>query len=398
METDRKILHIDLDAFFCAVEELRDPKLKGKPFAVGGSPDQRGVVASCSYAARKFGIHSAMPMTQAVKLCPDLLIVRGHYQDYGKTSQQVMDLLKGITPLVEQISIDEAFLDISELSKLSETIAQEIQSRINKELGLPCSIGIASNKLVAKTATDYGKLHSGKSNKAPNAIKIVVPGKEEEFLAPLPVNALWGVGPKTTEKLIDMNINTIGDLTKIPDDKLIRLFGKWGYALALRSRGIDDRPISVKHTAKSVSHETTFAKDINEKDVLLRTIKKLSENVSRRLVKKHQQAITIKIKLRWGNFTTITRQMTVNQPTNNSDTIFKSAEELFLKAWKSKQPVRLVGVGVSGLTPEQLNLWEHQKNFSQIKTLKQLNTTIKDLREKFGDRALLWGNDLNKTN
>lgn len=398
METYRRILHIDLDAFFCAVEELHDPKLKGKPFAVGGNPDQRGVVASCSYAARRFGIHSAMPMAQAVKLCPDLLIVRGHYRDYSKTSQKVMDLLKEITPLVEQISIDEAFLDISELFESSETIAQAIQSQINEELGLPCSIGIASNKLVAKTATDYGKIHYGKSNSAPNAIMIVPSGQEEQFLAPLPVNALWGVGPKTAEKLIDMNINTIGDLTKIADDELIKHYGKWGYALAMRARGIDDRPISIKHAAKSVSHETTFAKDINDKDALLKTIKQLSENVSRRLVKNHQQATTIKIKLRWANFTTITRQLTVNRPTNNSNTIYKSAEELFLRAWKPRQPVRLVGVGVSGLTPEQLDLWDHQKKVAQNKTRKELNTTIKDLREKFGDRALLWGNDLNETN
>ena len=250
---DRRILHIDLDAFYCAVEEKRDPTLKGKPFAVGGRPDQRGVVASCSYPARKYGVRSAMPMAQAVKIYPDLLIVRGHYRDYSQASRQVMDYLKEITEQVEQISIDEAFLDITKLSPSSEEVAHRMQNYIHSEFSLPCSIGIASNKLVAKIATDYGKVSSGDSDSPPNAIQIVPSGKEEEFLNPLPVNALWGVGPKTAAKLIEMNINTIGDLSQIPENEMIKHFGKWGYALSQRSRGIDDRLISLQHKAKSIS-------------------------------------------------------------------------------------------------------------------------------------------------
>lgn len=391
MAAVRRILHIDLDAFFCAVEEIRDPQLKGKPFAVGGSPDQRGVVASCSYPARKFGVRSAMPMAQAVKICPGLLIIRGHYHDYSQASHQVMEYLKEITDQVEQISIDEAFLEITKLAPSSDEIALRIQTYVNSEFGLPCSIGIASNKLVAKTATDYGKVASGYSDTPPNAIHIVPCGKEEEFLAPLPVDALWGIGPKTAAKLKDMNINTIGDLSQIPEIEMVKVFGKWGYALSQRSRGIDDRPLTLKHKAKSISQERTFAQDISIEDDLLETIKRLSKHVSESLIKKHLQATTIRIKLRWSDFTTITRQLTLGQPTNEEQIIYTAAVKLFQKAWKSGEPVRLIGVGVSGLAPEQLNLWDHQIKSAKIDTEKRLSTVIKDLRRKFGDDVLRWG-------
>jgi DNA polymerase-4 len=393
MAMDRRILHIDLDAFYCAVEEQRDPTLKGKPFAVGGRPDQRGVVASCSYPARKYGVRSAMPMAQAVKICPDLLIVRGHYRDYSQASREVMDYLKEITEQVEQISIDEAFLEITNLSQSSEDIARNIQSYINTEFSLPCSIGIASNKLVAKIATDFGKVSSGYSDSSPNAIHIVPNGKEKQFLAPLPVDALWGVGPKTAAKLIEMNIKTIGDLSQIPENEMIKHFGKWGYALSQRSRGIDDRPISLQHKAKSISQETTFAQDVSIEESLLETIERLSNHISQRLIKKHIQATTIRIKLRWSDFTTITRQLTINQPTNNKQVIYKAAVNLFQKAWKKGEAIRLIGVGVSGLAPEQLNLWDHQTKRAEIETEKRLNTAIYDLREKFGNNVLQWGDD-----
>ena len=394
MSLQRRILHIDLDAFYCAVEEQRDPALKGKPFAVGGQPDQRGVVASCSYAARKYGVRSAMPMAQAVKTCPGLMIVRGHYRDYSQASRKVMGHLRELTEQVEQISIDEAFLDITELIDESQIVATRLQSHILSEFNLPCSIGIASNKLVAKMATDFGKVSSGYTDSPPNAIQIVPPGKEKEFLAPLPVDALWGVGPKTAERLIEMNINTIGDLCLVSEDVMIKRFGKWGYAISQRARGIDDRPISIQHTAKSVSQETTFAKDVVDEETLLKTIQRLSNHVSRRLAKKHRQATTVKIKLRWSDFTTITRQVTLSQPTNKEDVIYIAAENLFQNSWKSGKPVRLIGVGTSGLAPEQLNLWDHQTTTADIDTEKRLTSVIDDLREKFGDRILRWGEDL----
>jgi DNA polymerase-4 len=396
MVTERRILHIDLDAFYCAVEEIRDPNLKGKPFAVGGRPDQRGVVASCSYPARKFGVRSAMPMAQAIKICPDLLIVRGHYRDYGQISRQVMDYLKEITGQVEQISIDEAFLDITNLAPSSEEMALRIQNYINSEIGLPCSIGIASNKLVAKTATDYGKVSKGYSDIPPNAIHIVPNGNEEEFLAPLPVEALWGVGPKTSAKLKDMDINKVGDLSQLSEIEMVKLFGKWGYALSQRSRGIDDRPLSLKHKAKSISQERTFAQDISVEETLLETIERLSNHVSERLINKHLQATTIRIKLRWSDFTTITRQLTLVQPTNEKMKIKSAAVKLFQQAWKKGEPVRLIGVGVSGLAPEQLNLWDHQIKTEQSETERRLSTVIDELREKFGDDALQWGEEFDE--
>lgn len=245
----RKILHLDLDAFFCAVEELYNPSLAGKPFAVGGSPDARGVVASCSYAARKFGVHSAMPMSQAVSVCPQLIIVKSHHRQYSKISEQVMKQIHALTPLVEQISIDEFFFDVSDLPEPGELIAKNLQSSIRRLYGLPSSIGVATNKLVAKIANDFGKA-SYTGDYPPNAITVVPMGHEFEFLAPLPVNALWGVGAKTAEKLIKLGINTIGDLANIPDIELTELFGKHGSKFAVRAKGIDNRPISTNHEIK----------------------------------------------------------------------------------------------------------------------------------------------------
>jgi DNA polymerase-4 len=282
--TYRKIIHIDLDAFYCAVEELSDPTLRNKPFLVGGRPDQRGVVSSCSYAARKFGIRSAMPTARAVQLCPDLIIIRGNHRSYSQYSQQVMTLLHSFTTQVEQISIDEAFLDVSEIPDPSENIARMIQEKINSELKLPCSLGVSTNKLVAKIATDVGKA-ANQSIGFPNAIQIVPPGKEAEFLAPLPVEMLWGVGPKTAIQLAELNIFLIGDITSFPETYLLEKFGKFGRALYYRSHGIDNREIITSHIAKSISCETTFSQDISNENTLLSQLKNLSKRVSKRLQK-----------------------------------------------------------------------------------------------------------------
>jgi DNA polymerase-4 len=397
MVENRRILHIDLDAFYCAVEELRDPNLKGKAFAVGGQPDQRGVVASCSYAARKFGIHSAMPMAQAVKICPQLIIVRGNFRDYGEASRDVMDYLRTLTDQIEQISIDEAFLDITTLPGSSKEIAIKIQEFINSEFNLPCSIGVAANKLVAKTATDYGKVEQGFSDSPPNAVYIVPSEQEAAFLAPLPVDALWGVGPKTAEKLNEMGIYKIGDLTQAEEGQLVKRFGKWGYSLIKRARGIDDRPIMLKHKAKSVSQETTFAEDVKEEDRLIETINKLAEQISKRLIRKHTQGTTIRIKLRRADFSTITRQLTLLQPTNSGEIISGNAVALFKKEWKTGEPIRLIGVGVSSLAPEQLSLWDLANQENPDETDEQLDLVIRELRKKFGDKILKWGEDLSKS-
>lgn len=236
----RKILHLDLDAFFCAVEEQRDPTLVGKAFAVGGRPDQRGVVASCSYPARQFRVHSALPMSQAVNRCPNLIIIPANHRSYSDMSRKVMANLRELTPLVEQISIDEAFLDVSEIGLPSKQIAHQLQATIRQELGLPCSLGGASNKLVAKIANNVGKA-AGKLRtqgaSPPNAINIVPDGAEAEFLALLPCDELWGVGPKTAKRLRDDGIHTIGDIAQQPEAVLARRFGKMGTAMSRHARG-----------------------------------------------------------------------------------------------------------------------------------------------------------------
>lgn len=365
----RKIIHLDLDAFFCAVEEQRDPSLSGRAFAVGGRPEQRGVVASCSYAARRHGIHSAMPMTRALKLCPNLIIVSGRHSIYSQVSRQVMERLWALTEQVEQVSIDEAFLDVTDLPDPGEEIARQLQTKIWDELGLPCSLGVATNKLVAKIANDAGKAGANKSG-PPNAITVVPPGKEGEFLAPLPVRALWGVGPKTEARLAEMGIQNIGDLAAWPEEELARLFGKNGRDLARRANGQDDSPIVTTHTAKSVSQETTFARDIRDTQALRKTLLELSEGVARQLQEAGMCCQTIKIKLRWSDFTTITRQVTLEIQTDKPADIYETALVLFEKAWLPKRPVRLLGVGASGLSDNteskrgyrQLQLWEQDPN------------------------------------
>lgn len=314
-ENARKILHVDLDAFFCAVEEKLDSSLIGKAFATGGSADGRGVVSSCSYAARLFGIHSAMPMKQALRKHPQLLVVKGHYKDYSTQSKEVMKIIHDLTPLVEQISIDEAFLDVSDLPAEPKRIASDLQMAIYSKLNLPCSIGAATNKLVAKIATNIGKsIHRGST--PPMAITIIEPGKEQEFLAQLSVIEMWGIGPKTAEELNKMGIRTIGDIVKFPEAAFVKKFGNYAYDLIQRAKGIDDHPVSENEGIKSVSNETTFFHDVNDKDQLLLVLKQLSEKVAMRLRRKRISGKTVKIKIRWPNFETITRQLTLPQPTN----------------------------------------------------------------------------------
>ena len=386
----RKILHIDLDAFFCSVEENNNPSLRGKPFAVGGRPDQRGVVASCSYAARMFGIHSAMPMARALKLCPDLIIVSGRHGDYGKISKQVMEYLGNLTPLIEQVSIDEAFLDLSDLPENGEILAKTIQKYISDHFHLPCSIGVATNKLVAKIATDFGKA-SNRSIHSPQAIKVVYPGKEADFLAPLPTKALWGIGPKTAARLDELGIHNIGDITHMPKQGLIKHLGKFGEDLEKRALGIDESPIYTSHEIKSVSNETTFAHDVSDIQILYETLHSLSESVGRRLRKKNLKGNTIKLKLRWQDFTTLTRQETLLVPTNDDLEIYASVKNLFNKTWKKGRPVRLLGVGVTQFSKpvKQLSLWD-SPNTKDVNLL----TAVDVLRDRFGKNTIMRGSDL----
>jgi DNA polymerase IV len=380
----RTILHLDLDAFFCAVEELRDPSLHGKPFAVGGKPDQRGVVASCSYAARQFGVHSAMPMAKALKLCPELLIISHHFGNYGEMSDKVMERLNNLSPLVEQISIDEAFVDISDIRDPAEATARKIQTQVRTELGLPCSVGVASNKLVAKIATEVGK-HSARGSGPPNAVTVVPAGKEAEFLAPLPVGMLWGVGPKTASSLSDLGIKTIGDLAAWDERDLIMRFGENGREMARHARGISDSAVVTERETKSISQETTFARDVRDDKVLESTLKELSAQVGRRLRRSDLTGKTVKLKIRWPDFTTLTRQTTLSTPTDQDDEITSTAITLMKNVRASGKPVRLIGVGVSGLTAEarQLELWgmesEKRRKFQGV---------IDELQDKYGEKTV----------
>lgn len=383
----RQIIHLDLDAFFCAVEEQLDPSLRGKPFAVGGRPETRGVVASCSYAARKYGLRSAMPMAQALKLCPDLIIISHHHRAYSEKSRQVMAILHDITPLVEQISIDEAFLDVSDLPEPAADIARRLQARIRDELGLPSSLGVATNKLVAKIATNVGKA-AAPEGVTPNAIRVVPPGAEAAFLAPLPIRMLWGVGPKTAARLIELGIHTIGDIARAPTELFEREFGKHGRDLAQRARGIDNSPVTTAHEAKSISREITFAHDVGDVHILYRTLRSLSESVGQRLRRAALAGTTIKLKLRWADFTTLTRQETLAQPTDQDSEIYATALRLLKANWQRDQFVRLIGVGVSGLRPplRQLGLWERdwEKEHRLLETLDRL-------RGRFGEHAVQRG-------
>jgi DNA polymerase-4 len=391
---DRTIIHLDLDAFFCAVEEHKHAELKGLPFAVGGLPEHRGVVASCSYAARKFGVRSAMPMSRAVQLCPELKIVSRSMGDYSTVSHQVMAILHDLTPLVEQLSIDEAFLDVTGLPGGGETIARNLQARIRAKLDLPCSLGVASNKLVAKIANNIGK-SSFTGDGPPNAINIIPPGQETAFLAPLPIEELWGVGPKTAERLHKMNVYTIGDLTRWSQRDLMQRFGKLGYDLARRALGQDDRPIEVERETKSISAETTFVQDETDAAELKHTLRQLVEQVGRQVRKSELVGKTVSIKLRWSDFTTMTRQTTLPVPIDRDDEIYSAAEKLLLANWSQRRPVRLIGVGLSGFEterqPKQLGLWDTPPSKSEEA---QLQHTLDKLRERFGDESIKRGSDL----
>jgi len=387
----RTILHLDLDAFFCAVEEQLDPTLRGKAFAVGGRPESRGVVASCSYPARKFGVHSAMPMARAVKVCPDLIVVSPSFGEYRRVSREVMHRLENRTPMIEQISIDEAFLDVTGIAGTPLDIARELQATMNEELKLPCSFGVATNKLVAKIANNIGKA-SARGAGSPNAIQVVPPGEEAAFLAPLPMSELWGVGPKTAERLLQLNIRTIGDLARWPERELGRILGKHGLDLAKHARGIDDRPVETEHETKSISKEVTFTRDVTDATELVRTLGSLADGVGWRLRREHLSGKTVTIKLRWSDFTTLTRQITMPQPIDQDAEINAAAQELLRLHWPRGRAVRLIGVGVSGLETvgRQLELWQTPTSDQDRK----LQATLDDLRERFGEDVIKRGRDV----
>ncbi len=384
----RKIIHFDLDAFFCAVEELENPALRGQPFAVGGRPEERGVVASCSYAARALGVRSAMPMGRALRLCPKLIILPGRHSRYREKSREVMAILHEFSPLVEQLSIDEAFLDVSDRPEKAGLLARHIQQRVLAEAHLPCSLGVATNKLVAKIATDVGKA-ARRTTTYPNAIQIVPPGHEADFLAPLPAEMLWGVGPKTAARLAELGIHTIGELARWPAADLARHFGQNGAELAERARGLDGRPLETSRATKSISQEITFSRDVSDRRALLDELRRQSERVARQLKAENLEAVTIKLKLRWPDFTTLTRQTTLASPTAEAAKILATAQKLLEQNWQAGKAVRLLGVGISGFQPptRQLSLWDAPDQ----KKAAALQDAVRHLRTRFGESVIAKG-------
>jgi DNA polymerase IV len=383
----RKIIHLDLDAFFCAVEQLRKPELQGRPFAVGGRPEERGVVSSCSYAARVFGVRSAMPMKRALQLCPDMIILPADHHEYRKFSRFVMEHLNQLSPVVEQISIDEAFIEISDMPDHPEQFAYRLQHDIRQKFQLPSSLGAATNKLVAKIANDFGKSRK-RSSEPPNAVTFVPAGDEAAFLAPLPVIALWGVGPKTSLKLAELGIKTIGDLAKWPESELIAIFGKNGREISRHSKGLDESPVLTSHETKSISQETTFAEDTANLKFLLETLRVQSDEVGRRLRAGKLSGKTVKLKIRRFDFHTFTRQVTLTESTDQNDVIYATVEKLFIDCWKQNMPVRLVGVGVSGLSAytRQLTLWD-----TATERRHKLQEAIDRLQSRYGKQSIQRG-------
>ncbi len=392
MAKTRKILHLDLDAFFCAVEEQLNPELRGKAIAVGGRPDQRGVVSSASYPARRYGVRSAMPMSQALRLCPHLIVVGQTRGVYSERSRAVMAILRDTAPDVEPLSIDEAFLDVTILPDAILDIARRLQKRINEELELPCSLGGATNKLVAKTANTVGKARQA-MDKPPNAITIVPAGEEADFLAPLPIRRLWGVGPKNAETLQSLGLTTVGDVASWSEEALVARLGKLGGDIWRRARGIDFRPVHAEPGAKSISKEVTFPKDVADEAELKLTLRRLADGVGRQTRKAGLAGATVKIKLRWTDFTTLSRQVTLDQPTDLDGEIYQSAKALFEQVWLPGRAVRLIGVGIGGFgeSSRQLGLWEAELG---EKNEDDLVEALDRLRDKYGETMIRRASDL----
>ena len=383
---ERTYFHVDMDAFFVSVEELYDPSLKGKPVVVGGKANERGVVAAASYAARKFGVHSAMPLRTAVKLCPQAVFVEGHPERYREYSGRVHTVLEKFSPLVEMASIDEAYLDMTGTERLHGPALQAahlLHETMKRETKLNCSIGIAGARVVAKICSDQAK---------PNGVLWIVPGAEAAFLAPLEIRRMPGVGKVTEQKLQEMGIQLVGDLAKWDVEKVREELGEWAATLAEKARGTDaggwyDTAIGENSDTKSISHEHTFSRDEGDAQALESMLARLSEMVCRRLREQKLHARKIELKLRFADFTTITRGRTVEHPTQLDTEVFGIVRELFRANRKAGSMIRLLGVKVASFEDapaEQLALLDAGRDDRMRTAL----TTMDKLRDKFGENAV----------
>jgi len=379
----RQILHVDMDAFFVSVEEVLDPSLKGKPVIVGGDPDGRGVVAAASYAARKYGIHSAMPIAKAKRLCPHAIFLRSSHRCYREYSAKVFEILRGYSPLVEPMSLDEAFVDLTGCEKLHGPVlkaAEKIRNEIHEVLGLNASIGIASNKLLAKIASAYCK---------PNGMLWITSGMGQQFLAPLPIRRIPGVGPKGEAKLQSMGVKSVGDLAHLSLEHLEKTFGKWGVSLYLKSRGISDSPVTNEtDDPHSISRETTFNVDLTDPLFLESRLSYLTEKVAGHLRENKLFSGAVALKLRYSDFQTVTRSKTLDIPTAEDHMLFKTGVGLFRKLFTHGEKVRLLGVTCTSLTAhphQQGELFDCKGG----KNWDGLYQGIDHIRNKYGFKSLL---------
>jgi DNA polymerase-4 len=393
-EYQRTVFHVDMDAFFVSVEELYDSSLKGKAVVVGGKATERGVVAAASYEARKFGVHSAMPLRTAYKLCPHAIFIYGHPDRYRDLSHKVHSVLEHFSPQVEKASIDEAYIEMTGTERLhgpALAAAHALHNQVKKETELNCSVGIGTSRLIAKVASDQAK---------PNGVLWIPAGEETSFLAPLEVRKIPGVGKVMEKNLHEIGIRKVGDLAKLDEDFLEERFGKWGLALAGKSHGTDaggwfDGEIGEEGDPKSISHEHTFNEDTADQQVLESTLARLSEMVGRRLREHQLHAHTIQLKLRTSDFTTITRAQSLSTDTQIDTEILNTVRDLFRKNWKRGTTIRLLGVHAGSLTRQegQLSLIDDGKN----QRWKSALTAADKLRDKFGESAVSLGTGL-KTN
>ena len=376
------ILHVDMDAFYASVEELDAPGLAGQPVVVGGTPDGRGVVAAANYTARQYGVHSAMPAAQAKRLCPHAVFIKSRMDRYTEISRALREIFARYTPLVEPLSLDEAFLDVTSSLRLfgdGDAIARRIKGEIRDELGLVASVGVAPNKFLAKLASDLEK---------PDGLVVVPADAIEEFLAPLPVSRLWGVGKVSNRGLAEMGVHTIGDLRALPEELLSSRFGRSAAHLARLARGIDDRRVVPDRDAKSISHETTFAKDIGDAELLRSWLVELGEQVATRLRRHRLRAKTVFIKVRYADFRTVTRSESLDAPTSLTRELCMTAARLLsAELARNPEPVRLLGMGVSGVTGESLEqgqLFEQEDREQQ----RRIDTIVDAIKSRFGNRAV----------
>jgi DNA polymerase-4 len=385
-DASASILHVDMDAFFVSVELLERPELRGKPVVVGGRPDQRGVVTAASYEARKYGVHSAMPLRTAGRLCPHAVFLDGHHAKYGEWSDRVATILGKFSPIVEMVSIDEAYLDLSGTERLHGpplAAADELLRTITRTTGLPCSAGLATTRLVAKVASDQAK---------PRGLVWVAPGQEARFLAPLPVRKIPGIGEVTERALRALGIETVEQLAAISQEKLETVFGQWGDALYRKARGGDSYEFVIDAEPKSISHNHTFGEDTNDTDALHALLSHLSQKACKRLREAGLATRTLTLTIRYAGFDTHTRAKTLSEPTRLDADIFRVFQMLFAEHRDMKRKIRLLGVSLSGLThgAEQLDLLEADRR----ERLEKLTRATDKLRDRFGFGKVQFGGSL----